>query len=131
MRRRVLARVGRWRRTPRGRSAEPSLSRARYAGANAAAADQLRLLARPANDLGRFALGLGSQAPGLGFGLEQDRCGSPPDPGQVESQQVGPGGVARAGLEPFGHTIEEAVYSPLAVAASGDRERCAANPINA
>jgi hypothetical protein len=59
MRPRVLARAGRWSRTPGGRSAERSLSRARRAGPIGAAADQLRLLARPANDLRRFALGLG------------------------------------------------------------------------
>jgi hypothetical protein len=128
---RVLARAGRWTRTPGGRSAEPSLSGAGRAGAIGAAADLLRLLARTANDLRRFALGLGSQAPGLGVGLEQDRRGSPPDPGQVAPQQVSPGGVARAGLEPFGYSIEEAVYGPLAVAAPGDGERCAANPIDA
>jgi hypothetical protein len=83
MRARVLARASR---TPAGRATERPLSRARRAGAIGAAADQLRLLARPANDLRRFALGLSAQAPGLGVGLEQDRRGSPPDPGEVAPQ---------------------------------------------
>src|SRR5206468_3577566 len=83
------------------------------------------------DDLARLDLGVGPEPLRRVVGLGQDLARLLPDALEVTPQELGAGLVAAAGLEPVGELVEEPVDLALLVASTPDRERGAANAVDA